>query len=124
MDWKVFKKDDPSTYPEIDCPLLICWTNGEESRFYTGNWDNEDKKFVRDLKWMFFYEGDIFYQYLSYAPFIERECHPAKCEDDRYMCSNYDSGYCLGEDTGCRCIRIVTEYSIGHKRIWKEFEEN
>ena len=121
MNWKVFKKNDPSTYPEIDCPLLIYWTDGSREIFYTAKWDAEDKEFVHDLRTIRFYKGDIFYAYLSYVPYIENEMHPAKCKEDKYLCSHYDDGYCLGEDTKCKCIEEVTEYSLGYKRIWKEF---
>ena len=124
MNWHVFNRDDPETWPEIDCPLLVCWTDGEKYRLYNAKWDKEDKQFVRDLRWIVFYKGDIFYTYIDYIPYIEKELHPAKCKDNRYLCSHYDDGYCLGEDTKCKGIEIVTEYSIRHKRIWKEFGED
>lgn len=121
MNWRVFKRDDPSTWPEIDCPMLICWTNGDDYRLYNAKWDSEDKQFIRDLKWIVFQKGDIFYTYIGYIPYIEKECHPAKCKGDRYLCSEYDDGYCLGDDLGCKCMEVVTEYSLGYKCIWKEF---
>lgn len=124
MNWNVFKRDDRETWPKIDCPLLVCWTDGNRYRFYDAMWDNEGNKFMRDYHWMWFEDGDIFYVYLGYIPHIERECHPYKCKENRYLCSNYDDGYCFGEDTKCKGIEVATEYSIGYKKIWKEFEED
>lgn len=123
MNWRVYKHEDPSTYPEIDCPMYVCWTNGERYRFYDARWDNEGKHFMHDWRWICFERGDVFYAYVSYIPYIEKECHPAKCKGDKYLCSDYDNGYCLGDDRGCKCMEVTTEYSLGYKRIWKEFGE-
>jgi hypothetical protein len=121
MNWRVFKRDDPDTWPELDCPLLVCWTNGDDYRLYNAKWDSEDKKFIRDLKWIVFQKGDVFYTYIGYIPYIERELHPRKCGKGDRMCAYEDDGYCIGDSCECEHIKFVTEYSIGHKRIWKEF---
>ena len=120
MNWRVFKRDDPDTWPEIDCPLLVCWTNGDDYRLYNAKWDSEDKQFIRDLRWIVFQKGDVFYTYIGYIPYIERELHPIKCAQERPRCAHYDDGYCLCK-TKCKSQKEATEYSIGHKRIWKEF---
>ena len=42
------------------------------------------------------------------------------CEyDDR--CAYEDDGYCMFEDS-CEFAKVVPEYEIEEKRIWKEFE--
>ena len=120
MNWKVFKRDDPSTYPELDCPLLICWTNGMRHCFYTAKWDNRYKQFVRDLRQCVFYEGDIFYKYLAYVPYIENELHPIKCGKEDKRCEYEDDGYCLYK-LQCKHQKDSTEYSLGSKPIWKEY---
>lgn len=120
MQWKVFKRDNPSTYPDIDCPLLVYWTDGNRDIFYTAKWDNEDKEFVRDLRTIRFYKGDIFYSYLAYVPYIEKELHPIKCDMRYKACGHEDDGYCLfGNKCQGKCQ--TTEYSLGLKRIWKDF---
>ena len=121
MNWHVFKRDDPKTWPEIDCPLLLCWTDGDGYRLYNAKWDKEDKQFIRDLKWIVFPKGDVFYSYIGYIPYIERECRTRKCEKDNRMCEDNDDGYCMSDFCKCEYIKFVTEYSIGYKRIWKEF---
>jgi hypothetical protein len=120
MNWHVFKRDDPETWPEVDCPLLVCWSNGDDYRLYNAKWDSEDKQFIHDLRWIVFQKGDVFYTYIGYIPYIERELHPIKCAQERPRCAHYDDGYCLCE-TKCKFQKEVTEYSLGHKRIWKEF---
>lgn len=120
MNWHMFKRDDPKTWPEIDCPMLICTDN---ELLITCLWDNALKCFYNDEIGFTEY-WECFYSYIGYLPYIEKELHPTKCKDNRYLCSHYDDGYCLGEDTKCKGIEVVTEYSIGHKRIWKEFGED
>jgi hypothetical protein len=60
--------------------------------------------------------------YIGYLPYIEKECHPYKCKGDRCLCGEYDDGYCLGDDIECNLQEVVTEHSVGYKRIWKDFE--
>lgn len=120
MNWRVFKRDDPDTWPEVDCPLLVCWTNGDDYHLYNAKWDNEDKQFIRDLKWIVFQKGDVFYTYIGYIPYIERELHPRVCSINDRNCIDEDDGYCIS-DIECPHMKIKTEYSIGRKRIWKEF---
>ena len=120
MNWKVFKRDDPGTYPELDCPLLIYWTNGRRYSYYIAKWDNKYKQFIRDLRRCVFYEGDIFYKYLAYAPCIEKELHPIKCNKEDWKCDYYDNEYCLCENK-CEHQKEVTEYALISKPIWKEF---
>ena len=124
MNWRVFKIDDTSTHPDIDCPMVVyrpyisCFT------LDVHYFDNERKKFYQkeggDGRWYKAYD-ECFYSYVGYLPYIEKECYPFKCKENRYLCSNYDDGYCFGEDTGCKCIEEATEYSLGYKRIWKDF---
>ena len=122
MNWHVFKRDDPSTWPEIDCPMLVhC---DLFNTLYVCKWDNDINKFFEEIdynKRFLHHFKECFYSYIGYLPYIEKECHPAKCKGDKYLCSEYDDGYCLGDDLGCKCMEVVTEYSLGHKRIWKEF---
>lgn len=124
MNWKVFKKNDPSTYPDIDCPMVVYRPYTSCFTLDVHYFDNERKKFYQkeggDARWYKAYD-ECFYSYVGYLPYIEKEFHPAKCKMDRYLCSHYDDGYCLGEDTKCKCIEEVTEYSLGSKRIWKDF---
>lgn len=123
MNWHVYKRDDPSTHPDIDCPMYVCWTNGERYRFYDARWDNEGKRFMHDWRWIWFEQGDIFYAYVGYIPFIEWECHPIKCNKEDSICEYDDNGYCLCENS-CNHQRHAIEYSLGYKRIWKKFGED
>lgn len=124
MNWKVFKREDPNTWPKVDCPLFVCWTNGKRHKFYDARWDTEAKRFMHDWRWIFFEkEGDIFYVSIGYIPYIERETHPMKCITIDSACEYEDDGYCLF-DGFCTCQKEITEYMIGYKRIWKEFGED
>ena len=117
MNWKVFRRDDPDTWPQIDCKFLVC---GDNDTLAVCEWDKVLKCFYDERGFTEYWE--CFYATIGYLPFIERELRLAKCKGDRCLCSDYDDGYCLGDDRGCKCMEVVTEYSIGHKRIWKDFE--
>lgn len=120
MNWHIYKRDDPNTWPEIDCPMYVCWTNGDRYRFYDARWDNEDKHFMHDLRWIVFEQGDVFYAYVGYIPYIEKEFHPIKCSKKDEICEYEDDRYCLC-DKKCEYQYEVTEYLLGSKRIWKDF---
>lgn len=122
MNWHVFKKDDPSTYPDIDCPMLVCWTNSDRYLLYNARWDNEVNKFMNsDFRWILFEKGDIFYSYIAYIPYIEKVLHPIKCDMKYKIGEHEDDGYCLCGNK-CKGKCETTEYSLGLKRIWKDFE--
>ena len=44
MKWHLFKSNDPNTWPEVKCPLLIYDDNFDA--FYVCDWDNSLSKFV------------------------------------------------------------------------------
>lgn len=121
MNWNyhVFKIDDPDTWPNVDCPILVWKPHNDWPCIY--QWDPRGNCFVDDFD--SYYPNKCLYAYIGYMPYIDRELHPAKCKADRYLCSNYDDGYCFGEDTQCKGIEVVTEYVIECKRIWRQFGE-
>lgn len=117
MNYRVFNFDDSSTWPELNCPLLVFWTNDDWPLIL--QWDKEGRCFVDNHR--SYYPTQCFYSYIGYAPYIEKECHPIKCGFNDWECPSYDDGYCLcGEK--CNDQKEVTEYALGHKRIWEEFE--
>lgn len=124
MDWHVFKIDDLSTHPDIDSPMVVYKPYTSSFTLDIHYFDNERKMFYQkeggDGRWYKSYDK-CFYSYVSYLPYVEKEFHPAKCSEDRYLCSHYDDGYCLGDDAKCKGIKEVTEYSLGYKRVWKDF---
>ena len=120
MNWKVFKSDDPETWPKINCLFLICWTRGKRYKFYNAVWDNEVKCFTHDLRKIIFEVGDIFYVNISYIPYIQKELHPVKCSINDWGCEFNDDGYCLNDEK-CGHQKAVTEYMLGAKVICKEF---
>jgi hypothetical protein len=108
----------------------VCWRDGNDYRLYHARWDNEAKTFMNsDFRWISFSKGDIFYSYVGYIPYIEKECHPIKCgyfdENGEECACPYgfdDNGYCMNYEFKCEHMKVVTEYSLGSKPIWKEFE--
>lgn len=116
MNWHVFKRDDPDTWPELDCFFLVCCENDE---LVTCKWDNILGCFYNDeIGFAEFWE--CFYVSVGYLPYIEREVHPMKCMQENTLCEYDDNGYCLCE-TECQYKREATEYCLSYKRIWKEF---
>lgn len=115
MYYKVFKMDDPDTWPELNCPLLV-WKPNQEWP-YIFQWDPKEHCFIDDR--VTYRPKMCFYKYIGYMPYIERELHPKKCTN-KDRCYDEDDGYCLyiGE---CEYQKEVTEYALGSKPIWKEY---
>ena len=116
MNYKVFNFDDPSTWPELNCPLLVFLTNDDWPLIL--QWDNEVHCFVDNHR--SYYPTQCFYKYIGYMPYIERECYPIKCAFDNLECPSWDDGYCM-QDKKCEYQKEVIEYSLGSKQIWKEY---
>lgn len=116
MNYKVFKMDDPETWPELNCPLLV-WKPNQEWP-YIFQWDPRGRCFLDDR--VTYQPKMCFYQYIGYMPYIEKECHPIKCGFNDWDCPSYDDGYCLCDEK-CGDQKEVTEYMLGSKPIWKEY---
>lgn len=121
MQWRLYKKDNPNTWPQIDCPMVVY--NGRP--FYHKvldilDWDNS-------LKGFRFHQGGIwhieecYYAYIGYVPSGYKTLYPVKCMKKGMRCADNDDGYCMFENK-CEFAKTVPEYEIEKKRIWKEFE--
>lgn len=118
MKWHVFKLDDPETWPKYDCPIVACKSADDWPEMFW--WNKSNRTFENDYKEVKF--GECFYFYITYLPYIEKECHPTVCECCGYLCpEGYDDdGYCLADDSvKCEHKKVKTEYALGMKRIWK-----
>lgn len=128
MEWYLYKKDDPSTWPEIDCPILVY----DESLydFYICKWNPSLSKFVEPKENIIHYWSECYYQYINYIPSGYKTLHLKVC---RYVDENGDEcaclygfdddGYCFASGMfGCEHKKAINEYHIEIKRIWKEFE--
>lgn len=116
MKYNVFKIDDPDTWPQYNCPILVWRKNHDYPYVY--QWDPTEHCFLNDYDT--YYPDTCFYTYIGYRPYIEKELHPKKCHNGYWECELYDDGYCLW-DGRCKDQKEVTEYSIGIKQIWKSF---
>ena len=130
MNWHLYRKDDPNTWPEIDCPMLVCryfsdflyelkimyWDQKLNLPYYIVNMEKYDCE-----------EDELYYQYIGYIPNGYKAFKTTKCNiDPEYGCEYECDGYCFDapEDMLCEHCKEVTEYSLNdNKRIWKEFEE-
>lgn len=118
MKWRLYKKEDPNTWPHIDCPMVISMNNTVRSATYC--WDNERKCFYNRYSDQECSQKECFYSYISYIPSEYKTLYPVKCmRKDR--CEYDDEGYCMFENE-CEFAKEVAEYEIETKRIWKEFE--
>lgn len=121
MTWHVYRKDDPNSWPQIDCPMVIYWNNKLMSCMYF--WDNNKHCFVDDRnvgEWGF---EECYYARITYVPKGYKTHEVLKCNDDsncKIGCE--DNGYCMYDEFECEQQRKENEYSIDNKRIWKEFE--
>lgn len=124
MKWHLYRRDDPNTWPQIDCPMLVY--GGVP--FYRDmpdivTWDNVSKKFMwnKDRALSF---KECYYAYIGYVPCKYKIHTVLKCMDDsdcKIGCA--DNGYCMYDHCECEQQKEVNEYSITEKAIWKEWEE-
>ena len=124
MKWHVYKKDDPNTWPQIDCPMIVYYDDKIMSCVYF--WNNDKHCFFDDKnigEWGF---EECYYAYIGYVPNGYKTCYPIRCTKENCWCKDGydDNGYCLDYDGDYSCgyKKIVPEYTVEEKRIWKEFE--
>lgn len=120
MKWHLYKADDPNTWPKIDCPMLVYFSDG-------GNlsldcyWDNEENYFVDDYGCI--EVDECYYSYIGYVPSGYKTHKVLICTDDsncKIGCD--DDGYCMYDFYKCEQQKEVNEYEIELKPIWSEFE--
>ena len=116
MNYKVFKIDNPDTWPELNCPLLVWKPNEEWPHIF--QWDFNAHCFLNDCDT--YYPNKCLYKYIGYMPYIKNALHPIKCAFNNWECPHYDDGYCLCTEN-CEYQKEVTEYEFGSKPIWKEY---
>ena len=122
MSWHLYRKDDPNSWPEIDCPMLVydeCWCD-----FYICKWDNEIKRFVEPKGKILHCWKECYYQYIGYVPNGYVTIKTAKCNAElQVRCDFDDDGYCEDTERMCPFRKNVNEYVLNdNKRLWKEFE--
>ena len=124
INWKVFNRDDPRTYPQIDCPMIIYKPYASCFTLDVHYFDNTTEKFYQkeggDGRWYKNY-SECYYSYITSVPYIEQELHPIKCDMEHKRCEYEDDGYCLC-DNKCKHQCEITEYALGSTKIWKDFE--
>ena len=125
MKWHLYKEDEPSTWPQIDCPVVVYGG----IPFYRNlldifEWDSVANTFVYSDKRTMSVD-ECYYAYISYVPSGYKTLYPTKCmcENDG-RCAYEDDGYCMDYDDeyACGCKKEIAEYEIEMKEIWKEFE--
>lgn len=124
MKWHLYKKDDPNTWPQIDCPMVIY---KEYSKNNTATiictWSKQFYKFYDDVDHHYYNFGECYYAYIGYVPKGYKTHEVLKCKDDsncKIGCN--DDGYCMYDFYNCEQQVRMNEYSIEEKAIWKEFE--
>lgn len=121
MKWHLYKGDDPNTWPQINCPIILCQDDKLMSYLYY--WDVDEhcffnKRSIRGIK-----PKECYYAYIGYIPKGYKTHKVIKCKNDRNCpigCD--DNGYCMYDFYNCEQQVHVNEYSIEEKAIWKEFE--
>jgi hypothetical protein len=122
MTWHLYKKDDPNTWPKIDCPLLVYKGEGKYPKVY--QWSPAERAFVDDHSVCNYNPKECYYAYVGYVPSGYKTLYPVICTCESCPEGYDDHGYCMDydDDYTCGCKKEVAEYSIEEKRIWKEFE--
>ena len=121
-EWHIYKKDDPNTWPKINCPILVYDENWCD--FYICKWNQELGRFVEPKSKLLHYWKECYYQYIGYVPNGYRVHKTKKCTLRKGMCEYKDDGYCFDapEDMNCEfCEEVIEYYVDGNKRVWKEF---
>lgn len=122
MNWRLFRKDDPNTWPKIDCPMLLYKVYGDSSKILEVHfWDKKRKQFYELGKWYKNYD-ECYYQYIGYIPDGYKIIEVQMCTTTA-PCEFEDDGYCMHPNTSCPYCLKVNCYSLNDdKRIWKEFK--
>lgn len=121
MNWRLFKKDDPDTWPEFDCPIVVSKIYGETISVHVSKWDNKLHKFYDEDGHYYNYD-ECYYSYITYIPKGYKVYHPVRCKnDDNCKIGCNDNGYCI-YDCECEQRFVVSEYEIIPKLIVKEFK--
>ena len=124
MEWYLYKRDEPNTWPQVDCPIIVylCNPNGIIN-LDVCKYNKEQNWFVREERCNFFI-NKCYYAYINYVPSGYKTHYPIICTCDNCHEGYDDDGYCMDYDNdyACGCKKKIAEYSIEQKRIWKEFE--
>ena len=121
MKWHLYKKDDPNTWPKIDCPMVVClYHPNRDMNLWICKWNKDNNWFVRE-EVVNFYTEECYYAYIGYVPNGYKTLYPTRCMKKGIRCADEDDGYCMFESP-CEFAKEVPEYEIEKKRIWKEFE--
>ena len=125
MKWRLYKKDDPNSWPQIECPMVVYCPfrqyHDSEHIIFMCRWDNDRKQFFTPKKW--WDEKELYYAYVGYVPSGYKTHEVLKCmNDDDCKIGCDDNGYCMYDFYKCEQQRRVNEYTIEEKAIWKEFE--
>ena len=117
MNWRVFKRDDPNTWPEIDCKFLVCY---DYDQLAVCEWDKTLKCFYDENGFAEYWE--CYYSYIGYIPNGYKTHKTLHClNDNNCKIGCDDDGYCLYDFCKCEQQVEVNEYEVETKRIWKEF---
>lgn len=119
MNWHLYKKDDPNTWPKIHCPMVLCQDEKVMSFLYF--WDNDENCFFNRRSVRGYNFNECYYAYIGYVPSGYKTLYPTRCIKKGIRCADEDDGYCMFESP-CEFAKEVPEYKFEEKRIWKEFE--
>ena len=123
MKWHLYKRDDPSTWPTIDCPMVVYKSYSKNNTTMTVCiWCKKFDKFYEKTDHYYNF-NECYYAYIGYVPCGHKTHKLLKCIDDVACdigCA--DDGYCMYNHFKCEQQKEVNEYEIEEKRIWKEFE--
>ena len=130
MNWRLYRKDDPNTYPEIDCPMDAC--------IYVSDGVYLIKIVYYDINANVFYyfecmnrynvkSDELYYRYIGYIPNGYQTIKTKKCSAyPEKLCEYVDDGYCFDAPDGFNCefCQEVNEYALNDNlRVWEEFDK-
>ena len=117
MKWHLYNKDDPNTWPQVDCPIVVYKMSGGYPDVY--QWDPVEHCFVNEKTYKC---QECYYAYIGYVPSGYRTLYPTKCTKEKRCDEGHDDdGYCMTENPTCEFAKVIPEYVIEEKAIWKEF---
>ena len=124
MNWHLYKKDDPNTWPQIDCPMVVYKEYGPKNiTTIVCVWDKQRNAFYEKEDHHYYNFGECYYSRITHVPNGYKTHEVLMCADDsncKIGCD--DDGYCMYDFYNCEQQRRVNEYEIENKAIWKEFK--
>lgn len=115
IEWHLYRKDNISTYPKFECPLLLAKDGIVRNALHF--YDKDKNEFYNNRSVHKYSFNECYYAYINLVPTSYSEHIVSKCAIKNRSCEYYDDTYCLKDEM---CVHRVknSEFSINYETIY------